>query len=44
MSRLLPWWNYRKPKDPPANKTARKAPQRVQERKPLKMSSRPGRK
>ena len=44
MSRLLPWWNYRKPKDKPAGRTARKTPQTVQERKPLKTSSRPGRK
>lgn len=39
MSRLLPWWNYRTEK-----KTAGKRAQRAQERKPLKMSSRPGRK
>lgn len=37
MSRLLPWWNYRKQKHPAAA-------QRAQERKPQKMSSRPGRK
>jgi len=39
MSRLLPWWNYRTEKKKPAEA----ATQRAQERKPLKMSSRPGR-
>lgn len=46
MSRLLPWWNYRTPKEKPAaakKRGVRSAPQRAQERKPLKMSSRPGR-
>lgn len=45
MSRLLPWWNYRKPKEKPAAAKKRatgSAPQRAQERKPLKKSSRPG--
>ncbi|MDP3701094.1 MAG: substrate-binding domain-containing protein [Hylemonella sp.] len=44
MSRLLPWWNYRKPKGKPADEETGKAPQRAQDRKPQKMSSRPGRK
>jgi len=46
MSRLLPWWNYRSAKKKPVAKTTRRghAAQRAQERKPLKMSSRPGRK
>ena len=71
MSRLLPWWNYRRPKGgprkepvgkrrgtgfagpralPPARGPAQRAKpggvsvQSAQERKPLKMSSRPGRK
>ena len=39
MSRLLPWWNYRAPKHDAAATT----PQRAQERKPQKMSSRSGR-
>lgn len=38
MSRLLPWWNYRRAKQP-----LRASAQRAQERKPLKMSSRSGR-
>lgn len=52
MSRLLPWWNYRGAKKnaqttvahKPAAGRKKAAVQRVQERKPLKMSSRPGRK
>lgn len=36
MSRLLPWWSYRTHKHPAADQSA-------QERKPQKMSSRPGR-
>ena len=39
MSRLLPWWRYRTEKKKPTRTRA----QRAQERKPLKMSSRPGR-
>ena len=43
MSRLLPWWNYRSVKK--KEETATRAPraQSAQERKPQKMSSRPGR-
>ncbi len=42
MSRLLPWWRYRSTKEKPAGR--RPAAQSAQERKPQKMSSRPGRK
>ena len=41
MSRLLPWWSYKTEKAP---SRAQAAPQRAQERKPQKMSSRSGRK
>jgi len=47
MSRLLPWWNYRTAKAASAAREqppAKAATQRAQERKPLKMSSRSGRK
>jgi putative molybdopterin biosynthesis protein len=45
MSRLLPWWNYRTVKEKTtARKTRAARPQSAQERKPQKMSSRPGRK
>lgn len=44
MSRLLPWWNYRSPKHGDGAPAAPRATQRVQERKPQKMSSRSGRK
>lgn len=49
MSRLLPWWSYRRPKpattgQPAARTRTAARSQSVQERKPQKMSSRPGRK
>ena len=46
MSRLLPWWNYRTHKHPATDQSAEAPaprPQRAQERKPQKTSSRPGR-
>ncbi len=48
MSRLLPWWNYRRPKPATTRQPAAKSrttarAQSVQDRKPQKMSSRPGR-
>lgn len=49
MSRLLPWWSYRRPKpattgEPAARTRPTARAQSAQERKPQKMSSRPGRK
>jgi putative molybdopterin biosynthesis protein len=41
LRRTLPWWNYRTEKTPSGAKPE-PAPQRAQERKPQKMSSRPG--
>ena len=43
MSRLLPWWNYRSAKKKEETTTRTPRAQSAQERKPQKMSSRPGR-
>lgn len=43
MSRLLPWWNYRSEKKKEETPTRAPRTQRAQDRKPQKISSRPGR-